>query len=152
VTSHRDLLLGLAVVAVMSLAYLGTGAFTLTAPGAASATTIIPVVTCVARDPANAGSYIASFGYERTGGPPVVTVPYATSGVRLNYVDVGGNPLPPRYGVPADFALGAQRAQFSVRALETQRVTWWLASDETRSAVATSDTTPVCAGGPGDSL
>lgn len=133
----------------MSIAYLRTGAFILTAPSPASATAIIPVVTCVARDPVNAGSFIASFGYERAGGPPVVTVPFASGGARLNYVDVGGNPLPARYGVPTDFGLGAQPGQFSVRALETQRVTWWLTSDETRSAVATSSTTPVCPEGRG---
>ena len=148
-TPRGDLLLGVAVVAAMSAAYLSTGAFNLTARGSASATAIVPVVTCVASDPVNAGSYIASFGYERTSGAPAVSVPYASSGARLNYVNVEGNPLPPRYGVPTEFVLGSRRDQFAVRALETQTITWWLTSDQTRSAVATSRTTPVCPEGRG---
>ena len=129
----------------MSAAYLSTGEFILTAPRSASVPAIVPVVICVARDPANAGSYIASFGYARADGAPVVRVPYASSGAMLNYVTVGDHPLPPEYGVPTEFVAGFQRDQFAVRALETQSITWRLTSDQTRSAVATSITQPVCA-------
>ncbi len=129
----------------MSAAYVYSGEFTLDAWSSASDTAVVPVVNCVARDPANAGSYIARFGYERTGGSPVARVPYASGGAALNYVSVGGNPLPPRYGVPTAFTIGSHQDQFSVRALDTQSITWWLTSDETRSVVATSATEPVCA-------
>ena len=145
VTAHRDVWLGVAVVAAMSATYLWTGAFPLDARNAAWDTTIIPVVNCVARDSANAGSYIARFGYERTGGSPVARVPYASGGAALNYVSVAGNPLPPRYGVPTEFKIGSHQDQFSVRALDTQSITWWLTSDAARSVVATSATEPVCA-------
>ena len=143
--AHRDVWLGVAVVAAMSAAYVHSGEFTLDAWRSASATAIIPIVNCVARDPANAGSFIARFGYERTDGSPVVRIPYTTGGVVLNYVNVGGNPLPPRYGVPTEFQIGSHQNQFSVRALDTQSITWWLTSDQTRSVVATSTTQPVCA-------
>ena len=143
-TTHGDLLLGVAVVAMMSAAYLRSGEFTLDVRSSASATEIVPVVNCVARDPVNAGSYVAMFGYERTGGSAVVRVPYASIGAALNYVNVGGNPLPPNYGVPTEFLIGSQRNQFAVRALDTQSATWWLTSDQTRSVVANSRTQPVC--------
>ncbi len=128
----------------MSAAYARTGAFQLSARNPPSASAIVPVVTCVARDPVNAGSYIATFGYERSDGPGRVTVPYASEGPVLNYVDVGGHVLAPNYGVPTEFAIGAQRYQFAVRALDSQRITWWLTSDSTRSVVATSGTQPAC--------
>ena len=132
----------------MSGAYLRTGEFNISTRGAAAAATaIVPVVTCVGRDPVNAGSCIVSFGYERSAGSPTVSIPYATGGARTNYVNVGGNPLPPRYGVPTDFVLGSQHNQFTVRALDTQDITWWLTSDQTRSVVATSRTLPMCAAG-----
>ena len=145
--SYRDLLLGIAVVVAMSAAYLSTGEFILTAP-TSSVPAIVPVVICVARDPVNAGSYIASFGYLRADGGPVVRVPYAPSGAMLNYITVGDRPLAQGYGVPAEFVVGFQRDQFAVRALETQSITWWLTSDQARSAVATSRTQPVCAVAP----
>ena len=129
----------------MSAAYLSSGEFNIDARGSAPDTAIVPLVTCVARDPVNGGSYIAAFGYQRTGGSATAEVRYASSGPVLNYVSVGGNPLPPNYGVPIEFAVGTQPNQFSVRALDTQSVTWWLTSDATRSAVATITTQPACA-------
>lgn len=146
--SYRDLLLGVAVVVAMSATYLSTGGFIPTALGSVPVPAIVPVVICVARDPASAGSYIASFGYARADGAPVVRVPYASSGAVLNYVTVGNDPLPPDYGVPAEFVAGFQRDQFAVRALEAESITWRLTSDQTRSVVATSGTQPVCANVP----
>jgi hypothetical protein len=149
VTPFRDLVLGGAVIAVISAAYLSTGQFVISARGSAAMTEIVPTVTCVARDPVNAGSYIVTFGYERHAGPTVVHVPLGSGGDIVNYVDVGGRPLPPhpQYNVPTAFDDGARTAAFSVRALDSQRVTWWLTSNFTRSATATSSTQPACAPG-----
>lgn len=142
--SQQDLLLGLGIVAAMSAAYLASGKFNIDARGSAADTAIIPVVSCVMRDPVNAGSFIAKFGYQRTGGAAVARVRYASNGASPNFVSVGGNPLSPDYGVPTEFAIGVHPNQFSVRALDAQTITWWLASDATRSAVATGTTQPVC--------
>lgn len=143
--AHRDVWLGVAVVAAMSAAYLWTGEFALNVPPAVSATAIVPIVTCVARDSVNAGSFIAKFGYERADGAPTVTVAYANAGAVLNFISVGGNPLPQRYGVPTEFQIGSHASQIEVRALDTQTVIWTLTSDQTRAAVATSQSQPACA-------
>jgi hypothetical protein len=143
--AHQDLLLGITVVAAMSAVYLASGEFNIGARSAVLDTSVIPVVTCVARDPVNAGSFIARFGYRRTGGPSTAKIDYASAGAMLNYVEVSGNPLPASYGVPTEFVVGDRPDQFAVRALDSQRITWWLTSDATRSAAATSATQPVCA-------
>lgn len=143
--AHRDLWLGMVVVAAMSAGYLWTGEFNLNVSPTVSATAIIPVLTCVARDPVNAGSFIAKFGYERAEGASMLRVPYANAGAVLNFISVGGNPLPERYGLPTEFQIGSHANQIEVRALDTQTVIWTLTSDQTRAAMASSQSQPACA-------
>ncbi len=148
-TVSRDLVIGIAVVAAMSVAYLQTGEYPLRTSRFLLGTDIVPVVTCVTRDPVNAGSFIASFGYERSGGGSAVDAPYAAAGLDLNYVEVNGQPVPATvdYGVPTRFEVGRHPSAFSIRALDGQKVTWWLTSSLVRSASATRDSVPACAPG-----
>ncbi len=141
----RDLLLGLVVVAAIAGADLFGGKFNVIAPTSVPVPPIAPIVTCVVGDPAHPGSYLASFGYVRADGTGVVRIPRADIGVVLNYVVVDDDG-PPQFApqVPTEFVAGFQRDQFVVRARETQRITWWLTSDQTRSAEATAHTKPVC--------
>lgn len=146
---NTDVLLGVAVVAVMSGGYVWTGAVTLGAGRAAARNPIVPVLTCVARDPVNPGNFIATFGYQRADGAGNVRVPYAAAGETSNYVEVGGRAVPddPAYGFPSDFEPGTHPAVFSVRAPDAQTVTWRLKTDQARQVKATSQSLPVC--GPG---
>jgi len=141
---YQDLLLGVAVVLAMSAAYLRTGEFRVTASRAEAHSAIVPVVTCVSRDPDPANTFVVRFGYERVTGPPMVRVSYSVTGDRLNFVDVGGTRLPPGAGVTTDFLIGTHHDQFSVRAPATHQVTWWVTSGQTRSVVATVRTGPEC--------
>lgn len=140
----RDLLFSVAAVVLVSVGLYLSGWYYFASPVTSSAISIVPQVTCVAADSVNPGSFIVSFGYERPSGVSAVTIPYASAGSSLNFVEVSGAPLPDRYGVPVAFSPGTHRDVFAIRALDSQTVTWWLTSDDTRSAVATRDTHAAC--------
>ncbi len=127
----------------MSVAYLQTGSFSVSLPGT-TPSTIVPVVSCVAPDPDAAGYYIASFGYTRTGGPPIAHVPASTDLNGRNVVDIDGQTAASAEGVPTDFLPGSHPDQFTVRAHVSQTITWRLTSDAPRVAVATSQSQPTC--------
>lgn len=136
----------------MSVAYLQTGTFSVSLPGT-SASTINPVVSCVIPDPDAAGYYISSFGYTRTGGPPIAHVPASTDLDGRNVVDIDGQTATPTEGIPSDFLIGSHPDQFTVRAHVSQTITWRLTSDAPRVAVATSQSQPTCVSmpaGPGE--
>lgn len=140
----RDLAISVAAVVLVSWGLFQSGWYHFASPAAASAISIVPQVTCVAPDPVNPGSFIVRFGYDRAPGAGAVTIPHASSGPSLNFVEVGGHPLPDRYGVPVEFSPGIHHDVFAIRALDSHTVTWWLTSDDTRSAVATRDTQRAC--------
>lgn len=139
----RDVLIGCAVVLAMSAAYLQGGIYQLRLPGL-DRTTVVPVVSCVAPDPSVPGGFIASFGYERTGGAPVFHRPASTGPQAFNAVDIDGQPLAPSGDLPVDFLIGSHPHQFMIRARAPQQITWRVTAGETRTAVATARTQPPC--------
>jgi hypothetical protein len=133
--SHRDLLLGLAVVAAVSGFMLSSSTVELFATaqnGSSSSTNVSSVnlrlrVDCVAPDVYTPGYYIATFGYELLSQPDF-TIPYA---IGTNMVYIADNFLPPAYlpasiGVPTTFTSGVHPNQFSVRFATGQSVSWVL--------------------------
>lgn len=146
--SHTDVWLGLCVVGLISVAYVWWGGYVLWHHTRPAETRIDPFVFCVAADPGDPASFLATFGYERTGGSGIAVMPMSTGGDVINYVAADAQVLPDRYGMPTQFPVGRQDRAFTIRASRDQTVTWHLTTDRARRATATASTTTACPASP----
>jgi hypothetical protein len=158
--SNRDLLLGLAVVAIVSGFMLNSSTIDLfargqhvggggntsgntssntsgntsghaTGGGPTQPLAATPRVDCVVPDVANPGFFIASFGYERRMPTSSVGIPYGMENFVQVFSGNGSVTLPDNVGVPTMFTNGLHQFQFSWRFAAGDSVEWTLIAPET---------------------
>lgn len=151
VRQQRDLWLGLAVVAAVSLVAFGPSNRIAAQTTGATPAGLYPRLTCVAPDPDNAGYYIATLGYENSTTssqtvPPSLTDNYlAWTGGSTGFLQLASNS-------PSTFAQGLYPAKFAARFAFDDVLHWFLqdpSSSTLRELVVVAGSGPACVGFPG---